>query len=148
MAVMAGKNGKVMWDAATGGTEVTLLHVQSWSGTYTHDIAEITSMGEDWRTYYTGHQDWTATTECLLPTGAPQIPFGDAVGLADEECQLELYFHWEDGVKYRAVYGTAICTGESIGLNAEDIAIVTYTFQGVDQLQWYSDSDYEPGEAP
>ncbi len=148
MTIMAGKSGLVMWDAAVvGGTEVTLSHIQSWTCTYTHDVAEITSMQESWRTYFTGHQDWSATVECLLPTGAPQIPFGGPVGIADEECQLELYFKWVAGANpKRAVYGNAICTGRSTGLNAEDIATVTYTFQGVSQLLWYTSETAEPGE--
>ncbi len=147
MAVMAGKDGKVIWDAAA--TDIGLTHVQSWSCTYTHDIAEITSMQETYRTYFTGHQDWTATAECLLPTGALQIPLGSTVtglGMVDDTCQLELYFHHETGTKFRAVYGEAICTGESIGETADGIATITYAFQGNGQLQWYTSSTVEPGE--
>jgi len=147
MAVMAGKNGKVIWDASA--TDIGLTYVQSWTCTYTHDNAEITSMQDSYRTYLTGHQDWTATVECLLPTGALQIPLGSAVtglGMADDTCQLELYFHHEAATKYRAVYGNAICTGESIGETADGIATITYTFQGIGQLKWYSSATVEPGE--
>ncbi len=147
MAFMSGKNGKIIWDA--DDTDVGLSYAQNWTCTYTHEVAEITSMQDTWRTYYTGSQDWTATAECLLVATGTEIPIGSAdggLGMADDECMLELYFHHEVGVKFRAVYGNAICTGISITDPVDGIVTLTYSFQGIDHLKWYSSNTVEPGE--
>lgn len=143
MALMAGKDAYMVWDQAA--SNLNIQYGQNWNCTVSRTVVEITSMQDSWRTYHTGHQDWTATVIGLLPftAGSPDkgtdIVIGGDDGMGDDECRLTLYFNYDTGTPtYQAVYGTAICTGISISTPAEDMCIVTYAFQGVDQLQWYS----------
>ena len=71
MALVHGKQAKIYWDA--DDTDTNLLHGQSWSLDATHDVAEITSMQDSWRTYAGGFRDWTATVECLSPLAGNDI---------------------------------------------------------------------------
>ena len=144
MGLMHGKYAKIYWDASDTDTNLTLG--QSWDLDVTHDVGEITSMQDTWKTYMTGFQAWTATVVCLLDTAGAKIGFGGDDGMGDDEaCYLELYFHWDSGTpKYRALYGTAICTGVSPAQEKDGIATVTYTFQGNAQCQWHSSAAAEP----
>lgn len=136
MALMHGKEAKIYWDA--DDTDTNLQHGQSWSADIEHNVAEVTSMQDTWKTYLTGFQDWTATVTCLLDSGGVDIGIGGDDGFADDECRLELYFWWEAATKFRCIYGSAICNGLSVGADKDGIPTVTYTFQGAAQLQWHS----------
>lgn len=139
MALIHGKNAKIYWDAGAGNSNINLLHGQSWSVDATHDVEDITSMQDSWRTFVGGFRDWTATVECLLPAAGANIPLGGDDGMGDDECNLELYLVYDTGTPtYKGVYGSAICTGEAIGNDKDGAATVTYTFQGIAQLQWHS----------
>ncbi len=137
MALFHGKQAKIYWDA--DDTDTNLLHGQNWSIDITHDVADITAMQDSWRTFYGGFRDWTATVECLLPAAGANIGLGGDDGMGDDECNLELYLRWDSGTpSYTALYGLAICNGESFGFDKDGIPTVTYTFQGIGQLQWSS----------
>lgn len=144
MALMHGKYGRIEWDCDVSRTQLTLA--QSWSCDVSQDIAEITSMGDTWKTYLGGYSDWTATVECLLDTGGPIItPYGQGNpnGFADTEAYLELYLKYQGaalGHEYRMVFGECVCNGIAIGTDKDGIATVTYTFQGVGMLAWDSES--------
>ncbi len=139
MALIHGKNAKIYWDAGAGNSNINLQYGQSWSADATHDVEEITSMQDSWRTYAGGFRDWTATVECLLPTGGADIVLGGDDGMGDDEANLELYLVYDTGTPtYKAVYGTAICTGHSAGVDKDGVATVSYTFQGIAQLTWHS----------
>lgn len=139
MALMHGKTGRIEWDASAARQQQE--HAQSWSVDATHDVAEITSMGDTWKTYLGGFRDWTATIECLLDSAGTDISLdpGDPNGFADTEAYLELYFVYDTGTpSYKGLYGQAICTGVSVTNDENDIAKVSYTFQGVSVLAWHS----------
>lgn len=146
MALMHGKLGRIEWDAETTRTQLTLA--QSWTCDVSQDIAEITSMGDTWKTYLGGFSDWTATAECLLDDGGQIIPWaldGDSdaatQGFADKKAYLELYLKYQaTGHEYRMVFGECICNGITMSTDKDGIATITYTFQGVDMLAWDSES--------
>ena len=141
MAVLHGKTAKIYWDASDTNTNLVLG--QSWSVDITHDVTEITSMGNTWKTYITGMQDLTATVECLLDTTGAKINFGGDDGMSDDEaCYLELYLNYAAS-DYDAIYGTAICTGISPGIDKDGVGTVTYTFQSNAQWKWHS-AETEP----
>ena len=146
MAVMHGKLGKIEWDTAVSDVPLTLG--QSWDGTVTHDVAEITSMQDTAKTYITGHQDWSASVTCLLPLAGGDISIdsgNNPNGMGDVAARLELYFKHDTGTPiYRAVYGNAICNGISINNENEGVPTVTYSFKGAGQLVWYSSGAAEP----
>ena len=140
MALMHGRLANIYWDGDDTDTE--LQHGQSWSVDVTHDVAEITAMQDEWRSYQAGFQDWTGTVECLLDAAGADIPLGgDAtdIGMADDTCYLELLVVY-DTSDYKCLYGQAICTGVSLGVDKDGIPTVTYTFQGVGQMKWDSDT--------
>lgn len=141
MALMHGKLGRIEWDASVARTQLTLA--QSWSCDVSQDIAEITAMGDTWKTYLGGYSDWTATAECLLDTSGPIItPYGQGNpnGFADVKAYLELYLKYDaPNTTWRMVHGLAICNGIAISNEKDSIAAVTYTFQGVDMLAWDSE---------
>ena len=144
MALMHGKYGRIEWDCDAVRTQLTLA--QSWSCDTTKEVAEITSMGDTWKTYLGGFRDWTATVDCLQDSGGPIIaPFGagDPNGFADVKAYLELYLKYQGaalGYEYRMVFGYAVCNGISGGCDSGGIATITYTFQGVGMLAWDSES--------
>ena len=141
MAVIHGKRANIIWDGAVSDTE--LQHAQSWSCDISHDIAEITAMQDTWKTFLTGFQDWTATAECLLDSGGLDIGLGGNDGMGDDIVRLELYAIYETN-NYRGLYGNAICTGNSVSGDKDGSVTVTYTFQGVAQLLWYSNTVVVP----
>jgi len=137
MALMHGKNALIKWDQDASNT--TLQYGQSWSVDATHDVVGITSMGDSWETFLGSWKDWTATVECLKPIDGVDIGLGGDDGLADDECRLALYLVYDTATPtYRVVYGSAICTGVSVTLDKDDVAKVTYSFQGVGVLTWHS----------
>jgi hypothetical protein len=141
MALMHGKLGRIEWDCDAARTQLTLA--QSWTCDVTHEVFEITSMQDTWKTYLGGYRDWTATCECLQDTSGPIIkPFGpgNPNGFADVEAYLELYLKYDAGnTEWRMVFGKCICNGESMSTD-NGIATITYTFQGTDMLAWDSES--------
>jgi len=132
MALVHGKDGFVV----VNGTdyEEIILNVQRWSLTVNHNIVETTSMGDDWKTYLTGLQDWGAVVECLANSDSMEPGF-DTNGLGHKEVSLQLYLT-PAGEGIYGLVGDAICTGAMIGSNLDNAATVVYTFQGVDQMQW------------
>ena len=144
MALMHGKLGRIEWDCDAARTQLTLA--QSWSCDVSQDIAEITSMGDTWKTYLGGFSDWTASVECLQDTGGPIItPFGgvaaDPNGFADMSAYLELYLKYDaTNTEWRMVFGQAICIGIAGGMDKDSIATITYTFQGIAMLAWDTES--------
>ncbi len=133
MALIHGKRANVLWV-----TPAVLELGQSWSVDVVHDMAEITSFQDTWKTFLSGFQDWTATVECLEDSAGPDVPIGGTDGLGDD-ARLELYVVYE-GSNYQALYGNAYSTGISKGQDKDGIPTVTYTFQGNGQLLWYSNT--------
>lgn len=137
MAMFHGKNGKVVWNAEDGGSDVDISNIKSWSFDATGDVAETTAMNAtgNWKTYLGGFRTWTATVECNADSGGPEVLLttaGGNVGLGDDNsgagAGLELWFTStaSDGL----LYGKAIATGVSFKEDAQGITTVTYTFQG------------------
>ena len=146
MALMHGKLGRIDWDCDAARQNLTLA--QSWECDVTHDVVEITSMQDTWKTYLGGFRDWTATVTCLEESTGWEIKINedDPNGFADPEAYLDLFLKYDDTTTtYRNIYGKALCIGLSEGMDAQGIPTVTYTFQGVDALAWYeSESEDNP----
>jgi len=113
MAAFHGKGGSMTF---TGLSNILLL---SYSVNGTADVAEITDMGDTWKTRVVGFKDWTATCECLLD--------GSGLGIAALGTQQTLTLSQTSGPNYA---GTAILVGYSPALDANDAGHITLTFQG------------------
>ncbi len=123
MAAFHGKGGSVTFNT------VATLNVISWTVEATADMAEITSMGDTWKTVLPGFQTWTATVECNLEDAGPDpdvtTDLADANGAA-----LKLSTGLTDSNQVDYYTGTAIVTGVSASIDKGDVAKVTYAFQG------------------
>ena len=140
MALMHGKLGRIYWDC--DAVRQDLEHAQSWEADITKDVAEVTSMQDTWKAYLGGFRDWKASVTCLLDSAGEDITLepGDPNGFADTEAYLEMYFKYDaTNTKYRMIYGKAICNGMTFSSDLNGIPTVTYLFEGVDQLTWYTD---------
>ena len=139
MGMIHGKQAAIYWDTAAAQSDINLTLGQSWSLDVSCDVEPITSMQDDWETFLPGFTDWTATVECLQETTGPKIPIGGDDGMGDDEVRLDLYLVFDSGTPtYKTLYGDAICTGISPGLDKDGIATITYTFQGIAVLAWSS----------
>jgi len=140
MAAFHGKSGKVIWDAADADDEIVLC--KNWSADVSSDVAECTTMGDTWKSYKPGFLDWTATVECYFDSGGLTVPLAtggaEAIGEATP-AKLELWLD-ETGGSIKVLYGSAVCNGISVVVGANDIAQVTYTFQGTDTLTYGTDT--------
>jgi len=114
MAAFHGKGGSATF------TDL-VFEIISWSIDATADMAEATDMGDTWKTYLAGFNDWTATVECVLPTGGFITTLGTTLGSTDTLAITS-------GGKIYS--GTAFCTGVSPSGDKDDIGKLTYTFQG------------------
>lgn len=127
-ATVHGKEGNVKW---SGGV---IEKIQSWECSVVGDVADVTGLQETWQTFKAGFTDWTATVTALLPVGGSDIDYSET-----DVATLELYLVFQT-TDYKAVYGSAQCTGVAKAVPSDGPATVTYTFQGSGQLIWYSDT--------
>ena len=80
-------------------------------------------MTATWKTHKAGFKDWTASVECVLPaTGA----VGTLTDFLGSEATLTL----DGGGSNPNFSGNAIVTGFSPSTDANDVAKLTYNFQG------------------
>jgi len=100
-------------------SEISPVNAISWSMDVGADMADITDMGDTWKTYVAGFKDWTATLECLLDSTGPDL------GVLGTAATLTL-----TAVSGTAVSGNAFCTGIAISTASTEIPKVTYSFQG------------------
>ena len=139
MAAFHGKLGNIFWDQT--GVDTNIDNGQNWTLNATADIAESTGFQATWKSYKGGFLDWTATVETTLDTAGLDVPLAtgsqEALG-EDTPAELELYLR-ADTVNnvWQGFYGKAICVGVDPVLDANDIAKVTYSFQGTGELFEY-----------
>lgn len=147
MAILHGKSSNIYWDSQT--TDTNVAGGQSWTLEVTHAVTESTAMGDTWKTYWTGFQDWTATVNCLLPIAGSSIPLeGDATPLSigdQTTARLELYLVWDATTPaYTTLYGEAFVSGIEYGASVDGVGTVTYTFQGSGQMVWAASAGARP----
>ncbi len=121
MSVFHGKGGSATFNA------LALELVIEWSIDIIGDVAEKTAMSDSVKTYIPGFVDWTATVTCRTDDtgGVLNTNFdGTSQALAITALTSEVFT------------GNAIMTGIAPSADKDDIAAVTYTFQGNGQLQF------------
>ena len=129
MAAFHGKAGKVTFNT------VTTSNVLSWSISAACDVADGSAMdptavlaSTHWKDYLPGFMSWTATVTCDLDDSGldPDLD----TDLTDEDGAALVLYTTLTGAGGRKYSGTAIVTGISGGTDKDDVAKVTYTFQG------------------
>ena len=93
--------------------------------------------GESYKNFTTLTHVFDALFDNHHRRGTTLIALGGDDGMADDECVLELYAVYDTG-DYDGFTGSAICNGESLGVDKDGAATVTYSFQGAAQLGWFS----------
>ncbi|KKM71976.1 hypothetical protein LCGC14_1425130 [marine sediment metagenome] len=114
-AIFHGKGSAAVWEIST------LAQVTEWSCTIIADTAESTVMHATsyGKTREVGFKGGTATVTCKLG--------GDLVITEGDTATLEL---WRISTTAGKGYtGQAICTGVDVGVDMNDIEVVTYSFQ-------------------
>ena len=119
MAAFHGKEGDVTW-AGTGDETI----VTSWSLDATADTAEVSGMGDDWKSYIAGLKDWTATVE--VNNDAALFALG---GLGAAAASLTLTMEGANTIS-----GDAILTGISPSQDTGSQGTVSLSFQGTGAL--------------
>ncbi|MCP4567639.1 MAG: hypothetical protein GY841_08675 [FCB group bacterium] len=123
MAAIHGKGGSITF------TGLTPVEVTSWSADASVDMAEISAMGDSWKTYYPGLKDWTATVELIWDDGWDAT---DTTSLLGTTATLVLeMIDAEDNIE-----GTAYCTGMSVNAGIDGVVTATFNFQGSGALAW------------
>jgi len=117
-AAFHGFNGEVTF------TNLILTSLISWSVESSADMAEITDMGDTWKTYLPGFKDWTATVDVLLPTTGIVTTLATELG---STATLTLLTVTASTPTYS---GTAFCTGISVSAGTDGPVTATFTFQG------------------
>lgn len=157
MSMFHGKNGKVVWNAEDGASDVDIQHVLSWNFDAVSEVAETTAMTDTWKTFVGGFKSWTATVECNADDAGPDVSLStnetttsnqeqglgatwdDTNASPQTKVFLELWF--TTAATNGIIYGPAICTGISHSQDKDDIAKATYTFQGNGQCLFVNDAE-------
>ena len=119
MAAFHGKSGTVHYAAGAQA------NVTSWSVDVTADTAESTAMGDTWKTYLSGFNDWTATVEINEDSTGPLVGTTAALTALGATAAA---FILNDGEN--TYTGNGICTGFSVNTDANDVVKLTYNVQG------------------
>lgn len=116
MAVIHGKEGSFSYTG--GGTAST--QILSWTLDIVCDMAELSDMGDTWKTRLAGVKDWTATVECIDDTVAEFTSLGASL--------TNITFRLSSG--NTLLGATGIITGMGHTVDGTDVGKLSYTIQG------------------
>ncbi len=119
MSVFHGKGGSAAYGVSAA--EVTIEFVTDWSIDITGDVAEKTAMSDTPKTYIPGFVDWTATVTCRAD---------DTGGVVDALFNGSVNSLLITAASSEVFAGDAIMTGINPSADKDDVATVTYVFQG------------------
>ena len=136
MAAFHGKLGSVTFNTAS---DEAILAVTAWSINATAKVAETTVMAATSKTYVGGFLNWTAQVECLTDDAGldPDLTTDFADG---DGANLVLHGSTAAGSLAKKYSGTAIVTDISFSVDKNDVAKLTYSFQGSGALTEATDS--------
>lgn len=124
---LAGKEGKLV------NTAADVADVKGWTLDIGVDALEDTALGDDWKTYVAGLNEWTASADAIWAVAtdtdgqtAMQTSF-----LAGTAVTLKFYV---DDTNYYS--GSAIITSMSIEDQVDDLVLCSFEFQGSGALSY------------
>ena len=130
MAIFAGKNGKVYWDA--GGTDVAVLNISEWTVDIKCGEMEANIMGSDWTIAAASQKGWTATVNCYIDSTG----FSIDTSVADAEGPLVVELWLQDEATEGLFTGSAIITDMSTTTPADGFATVNYQLKGTGAIAY------------
>lgn len=131
MASYEGSNGAVKLLSGSG-TATAVAQVRSWSITIARDTVEDTSMGDSYRTYKKGLQNWSGTMDIVYDdTTSAEVneaisPDTDAVVTGD--------FYPDVSVTATKFSGTLIITSFAVTASYDGLVTASVAFQGTGAL--------------
>lgn len=136
MAVYTGQSGSIMLDN-TSGAATALIEITSFTIDHTVNTIEKTAMGDQYRSYVTGMNEWSGSADLLfdstLISSFSTILVGDAAGDLSGGVTLTAY-PAGDTSTYPKLEGEVLVTGMSIGSEMEGMVTATISFQGTGAL--------------
>jgi hypothetical protein len=138
MAVYTGQSGSIMLDN-TSGAATALIEITSFTIDHTVNTIEKTAMGDQYRSYVTGMNEWSGSADLLfdstLISSFSAVMVGNGAGEATAGGGLTLTaYPAGDTSTYPKLEGEVIVTGMSIGSEMEGMVTATISFQGTGQL--------------
>jgi|SRR5210317_1142045 len=138
MAVYTGQSGSIQLDDASG-TPTALIEITSFTIDHTVNTIEKTAMGDQYRSYATGMNEWSGSADLLfdstLISSFAAVMVGNGAGEASAGGGLTLTaYPAGDTSTYPKLEGEVLVTGMSIGSEMEGMVTATVSFQGTGAL--------------
>lgn len=140
MATYTGQSGVIKVDN-TSGTLTSVAEVTAFSIEHTVNTIEDTAMGDQYRTYKTGVNEWSGSADLYLSdtdiSSFGNVVVGNNAGVLDANgtpVSIEAYPGGEVGATYPKLAGNVIVTGFSVSSEMEGMVTATISFQGTGPL--------------
>jgi len=137
MAAFHGKQGKVEFPAATAMTNLIGWTLDATCGVVDISIMDVSGEAADkhWKDYTATFKDWSGTFTILASDGGLDPDLDADIAQDTDGLALELFCGavgqtGQDDLTPRKYYGNAIITDVAMTTDKEDVAKVTYSFQG------------------
>jgi predicted secreted protein len=141
MATYTGQTGVFKISNAAGNAVAAVAEVTSFTIDHTVNTIEDTAMGDQYRTYRTGVNEWTGSADVFfedsLITTFGSVLVGNNAGAAGATgnvvCQIEA-FPGGDVAGHPKLSGNVVVTGFSVASEMEGMVTATISFQGTGAL--------------
>lgn len=124
---LAGKSGKLSVGAHT------VIRINSWSLELDTDTLEITSLGDDWKTFIAGLKEWSASAEGFYEVHADTLGQRALQDAYFNSTEVALQLHVSPTHYYA---GTAYLSGLSVEDPVDDTVSISFEFQGTGALTY------------
>jgi predicted secreted protein len=138
MATYTGQNGVLKMDNNSGSI-TAVAEVTSFTVDHTVNTIEDTAMGDQYRTYRIGVNEWSGSADIYFDSthisSFGNVLVGNASGglASDASASIELY-PGGDTATYPKLSGEIIVTGFSVASEMEGMVTATISFQGTGAL--------------
>jgi len=138
MATYTGQTGVIKMDNASG-TVTSIAEVTAFSIEHTVNTIESTAMGDQYRQYRTGVNEWSGSADIFFTdtdiSNFGNVLVGDSAGaLSASTVTIEAFPGGETGSTYPKLSGEVVVTGFSISSEMEGMVTATISFQGTGAL--------------
>lgn len=131
MASYEGSNGAVKLLSGSG-TATAVAQVRSWSITVARDTVEDTSMGDSYRTYKKGLQNWSGTMD-IVYDDSTSAEVQEAIN-PDTDAVISGDFYPDVSVTATKFAGNLIITSFAITASYDGLVTASVAFQGTGEL--------------
>ena len=138
MATYTGQTGVIKMDN-TSGTVTAIAEVTAFSIEHTVNTIESTAMGDQYRQYRTGVNEWSGSADIFFTdtdiSNFGNVLVGDSAGaLSASTVTIEAFPGSETGNTYPKLSGEVVVTGFAVSSEMEGMVTATISFQGTGAL--------------